>query len=72
MDACLPADFRIVPCDEPIDCSATGACGRIADDESDWLGGEALVSPLPLKEMQRHARRRPRTPVEDDPTWNVF
>ena len=70
MDVCLPADFAIA--DESRDPYAyVGANADLAEDGY-WLGAEALVSPLPLRDPAHTAPRTKRAAAAAyDPTWNV-
>jgi hypothetical protein len=75
MDIYLPADFHSVHGDDACgERSADAAYVENTYDDAMWLGGEALVAPLPLRDVPERTPRATaarRTPVDQDPTWRV-
>ena len=70
MDVCLPADFQIV--DDYREPMRFVDEGPASYEDGYWLGGEALVAPLPaVADASQPAPRARRTPAAYDPTWCV-
>jgi hypothetical protein len=72
MDVCLPADYLACRASEDW-CDAYYA----ADDPSQWLGAEALVSPEAVVFANKESRfapgkaKRRLTQIAADPSWHV-
>ena len=70
MDVCLPADFQIV--DEYSDRLRYVDDGPASYEDGYWLGGEALVAPLPaVADASQPAPAAKRKPTAYDPSWCV-